>query len=187
MKLWTIQPEVVYNLLQEKGVFICNSSKSTYPELREAYDWYNAKMEKKIPKPKNFHITDPIWAWHTINWSNSPNEPFFNDMKGSKASVLIEIEIDASEVLLTDYIAWHAVLNKYCLDDTKNEAEWNDFHKWYDNLPYKKRESIMIKSWDKIFDVSPFNNEWIIRGRYIQATFWCLSLNNVKHEWRLDN
>ena len=30
----------------------------------------------------------------------------------------------------------------------------------------------MKKSWEKIFDVTPINSDWVINGQYIQATFW---------------
>ena len=36
------------------------------------------------------------------------------------------------------------------------------------------------KSWEKIFDVfPPFKNEWKNQGKYIQATFWELRLDQV--------
>lgn len=75
-------------------------------------------------------------------------------------------------MLLSDFDNWHAVLNGYYLADGKNEAEWKENHKWFDSLPLSKKKIIMKKSWEKIFNVTPINSDWVINGQYIQATFW---------------
>lgn len=38
-----------------------------------------------------------------------------------------------------------------------------------------KREFETLKSWQKVFDVNAFENEFCQNGRYIQATFWKLT------------
>ena len=48
MILWTIQPIEVYNLIQEKGYYICDPSKSECLEMmcfEKAYDWLIEKMD----------------------------------------------------------------------------------------------------------------------------------------------
>lgn len=84
----------------------------------------------------------------------------------------VVLEVPDEQVLLSDFDNWHAVLNGYYLADGKNEAEWKENHKWFDSLPLSKKKIIMKKSWEKIFNVTPINSDWVINGQYIQATFW---------------
>ena len=65
MKLWTMQPVEVYEILKRDGVFICDKEKADNPEFLEAYDWLNKYLEKKDPKPGN--VEYPIWAWFRFN------------------------------------------------------------------------------------------------------------------------
>ena len=69
MILWTIQPIEVYNLIQEKGYYICDPSKSECLEMmcfEKAYDWLIEKMKEKIGQPP-LNAKYPVWAWHTWN------------------------------------------------------------------------------------------------------------------------
>lgn len=99
--------------------------------------------------------------------------------KGEK-SVCIEVEVPDNQVVLTDFDVWHFVLNKWYFDDSYSEEEWEKLHAKYDRLDRDVKEKVKIQSWQKVFDISPFQNEWCQRGRYIQATFWVLYLKDVK-------
>ena len=184
MRLWTVQPVEVWGILQKQGYFICDPKKSDYLStdwgFKEPYDWLVKQMEYRIGKrPKG--VKYPIWAWHTRDWKYK--KPDLRNIglgnKGEK-SVCIEIEIPDNEVLLHDYDAWHYVLNKWWYDDSLSEEDWERKHEWFDRLPYEKQKMLTEKSWERIFDVIPFKNEWTSKGRYIQATFWVLYLKDVK-------
>lgn len=181
MRLWTIQPEEVYEILKKDGIFTCNQELAVYGEdFKTPYAWMTKKMdERKIPHPNN--LTLPIWAWHTRNWKHKKPDlrEAAYDKRGTKA-VLLEVEIPDKEVLLSDYDEWHFVLNNSWIDDSENEEEWEELHEKFDKLPFTEREKLKKESWNKIFDVTPFESEWRTKGRYIQACFWELKLENVK-------
>ena len=138
-------------------------------------------MDMRIGKrPKG--VSYPIWAWHTRDWQHK--KPDLRNIglgnKGEK-SVCIEIEIPDNEVLLHDYDAWHYVLNNWWYDGSFSERDWEKKHNWFDKLSNEEKEILTKKSWERIFDVSSFKNDWFQKGRYIQATFWVLYLKDVKN------
>ena len=79
------------------------------------------------------------------------------------------------QVLLSDFFAWHSVLNGGFYNDSHTEAEWNEKDAWYEALSGKQKGIETLKSWQKVFDVNAFKNEFCQNGRYIQATFWKLT------------
>ena len=185
MRLWTIQPIEVWEELNKKGYFICNPIKADYISdkewnFKEAYDWLVGQMEYRIGRRPN-GVSYPIWAWHTRDWQHK--KPDLRNIglgnKGEK-SVCIEVEVPDNQVVLTDFDVWHFVLNKWYFDDSYSEEEWEKLHAKYDRLDRDVKEKVKIQSWQKVFDVSPFQNEWCQRGRYIQATFCVLYLKDVK-------
>ena len=185
MRLWTVQPAEVWEILKEQGYFICEPEKSDYLStewgFKKSYDWLVNQMDMRIGKrPKG--VSYPIWAWHTRDWQHK--KPDLRNIglgnKGEK-SVCIEIEIPDNEVLLHDYDAWHYVLNNWWYDGSFSERDWEKKHNWFDKLSNEEKEILTKKSWERIFDVSPFKNDWFQKGRYIQATFWVLYLKDVKN------
>lgn len=185
MILWTIQPIEVWEELNRKGYYICNAKKSEnliddVCNFKLAYDWLVRDMETKIGK-RPIDVLYPIWAWHTRNWKHKKPDLRESgyDAKGVK-SVCIEIEIPDNQVLLSDFDAWHFVLNHSWLDNSTSEEEYDKNQIWFDSLSYKEQEILKEKSWQGIYDIRPFENDWFQRGRYIQATFWKLELSQVQ-------
>jgi hypothetical protein len=44
--------------------------------------------------------------------------------------------------------------------------------RWFDSLPLDEQTVVKMKSWEKIFNVSPpHEDSWECRGKYLQATF----------------
>ena len=185
MRLWTIQPIEVWEEMNRLGYYVCNPKKAMYISDKEvsfksSYDWLIPEMEKRIGKrPKG--VSYPVWAWHTRDWQHKKPDlrQAGYDTPGTKC-VCIELEIPDNQVVLTDYDIWHFVLNSWYFDGSYSEEEWEKLHAKYDRLNKDVRERIKIQSWQKVFDVSPFENEWCQRGRYVQATFWVLYLKDVK-------
>ena len=180
MKLWTIQPPEVVEILRTEGVFRCDEAKAEwYEDLCDAYQWLVREMDKRnIPHPEG--VTLPIWAWHTRDWKHK--KPDFRTIglgTPGKQYACIEFEIPDNKVLLSDYDNWHYVLNGGWFDDSKNENDWNTLHEWYDLLPYDAQKDLMVKSWQKIFDVTPVKDKWCSKGQYVQATFWELKQDMV--------
>ena len=84
-----------------------------------------------------------------------------------------EIEKPDNEILLSDEENWHFVLNDSYISD--NEKDDNDF----DSLSEQQQKQLKEKSWKKIFDISPYEDNWIRKGMFVQATFWELKLEET--------
>lgn len=69
MKLWTIQPISVLNIINETGEYF---AKEKYIDeyLKPSYQWLYKKMKEKIGEPNNKEINFPVWAWHTTNFKH---------------------------------------------------------------------------------------------------------------------
>lgn len=183
MRLWTVQPRRLYEKLKAEKVLHC------VPELSEmvaewgfgpAYDWLAGQMNVRVgPPPKD--VFYPIWAWHTIEWQHQKPDLRRAEFRGYKGEqVCLELEIPDNMVLLSNEDAWHIVLNNGYYGDCTNEQEMEKEDAWFDSLPPKERHLIKIKSWEKIFNVSPpYESAWEVHGKYVQATFWELRLDQV--------
>jgi len=100
MKLWTIQTETVYQLIQDTGVYRCDPYQSVMlqpmddtkigkdlcEQFVSAYDWLVLQMEKRIgPKPQN--VFYPVWAWYQFGNNRKPDlrkERWSNGNPGEK-------------------------------------------------------------------------------------------------------
>ena len=182
MILWTIQPIEVYNLIQEKGYYICDPSKSECLEMmcfEKAYDWLIEKMKEKIGQPP-LNAKYPVWAWHTWNWNRKKPDLRSPHAKRGTELVCMEIEIPDEDVILTDFDSWHYVLNNWHHNYAKNEEEWDKIDEWIESLPPEEKQKEIEKSWENIFNIDPINSGWVKKGQYIQATFWKLSKTQIK-------
>ena len=101
--------------------------------------------------------------------------------------VLLEIDLPQSDVLLSDFQKWHAVLNRSYLPQTM--AEVLRFENQLaragipDEWPYPEPfHSQLTDSWQRVFDLEAEASDcWGgIEEREIQAVFWQLDLDNVR-------
>ena len=193
MRLWTIQPQEIYEILKQDGVFHCDPSRSTcLTEMNfgHAYDWMCEQMYQKIGNPPE-GVTSPIWAWHTLDWKHQ--KPYLRRTEfchEPENSVCLEVEIPDAQVLLSDEERWHSVLGNWYLTNTTNETDYRQAEAWFDSLSPEEQQEARQQSWQHIFEITPFENEWDRRGCYIQATFWELRLEQIisvryfKGRWR---
>ena len=183
MRLWTIQPKELYLELMNKGYITCNPELA--PDLIDgsfvdAYTYMVSLMESSgIKKPDT--VDFPLWAWYKYDWKHKKpdlRQSCFG-RHGDKM-LCIEIEVPDNEVLLTDFNAWHSVLNRGYLDNSLSEEEFDAEQEWFDNLPsWEIKEAEMIKSWERIKNIDEFENNWLHRGRFVQATFFILKRENI--------
>ena len=183
MRVWTIQPVKVYEQLNKDGYFHADSKMSEllgYDNFQRAYEWMMLQMEERIgTKPSG--VRTPIWAWHTFDFTHKKPDLRRREFNvGNGEMVCIELEVSEEDVLLSDEDAWHFVLGDYYLpsalckiDSEKEEAE-------YDALSYKMKAQARKESWNRIFNLSPHESSWMNRGKFIQATFWEMRLEQVK-------
>ena len=182
MVLWTIQPSEVYAAIETEGIYRCDSRRVDMLEsfFGESYRWLVKQMREKIGNPPD-GVEYPVWAWYKRNGRR--HRPDLRrtgfGTRGDKL-VCMEIDIPDNQVVLSDFDAWHFVLNKIYLDDSTNETEWNANNAAFDALPPEQKQEAMEKSWNRIFDIEPVDNGWARRGFYVQATFWELRREQIK-------
>ena len=187
MRLWTMQPVEVYNILMKDGVFTCNPDKVCEPSFLDRYGWMNAKLNEKDTKPEN--VEYPIWAWFRFD-SKEKKPDLRHSCYGNRGDkmVCMELEVTDEKVLLTDFDLWHFPLNDWWLDTSMfkhgfTEEEYDLNHKLFKGLSKEEQRQEKEKSWDMALDIEPFESEWISKGMYVQAVFWELKREYVKKVW----
>lgn len=183
MRLWTVQPEGLYEKLKTEKVLHCDPAQSEWVTecgFGPAYDWISKQMKVRFgPPPKG--VIYPFWAWYTIDWRHQKPDLRRTEFRAYKGNqVCLEIEIPDNMVLLSNETSWHIVLNDAYYGDCVDKQEMEKEDAWFNNLPPKEQAFVKMKSWEKIFIVSPpYESAWECRGKYVQATFWELRLEQV--------
>lgn len=189
MRLWTIQGIEIYEQLQRDGVAYCTKPAwSDDEKFMKAYNWMADEMRQRIGEPPVKEIRFPLWAWYQFNSAKSKKPPrsWLDIQEG--VSAYMEIEIPDNEVLLSDFMNWHNVLNQYTLTNWKRIDKKIDLLEKeagkslsFDDYPVEIQKEIE-KSWEAIFDLDRRDKEvgrTHKRNRSIQATFWMLKPESV--------
>lgn len=127
------------------------------PHFRRPYDWLVGHMVARgmtRPGPNVY----PLWAWTTEQRLRECYAAYEDEPAKDPEGVLVEIEVPDDQVLLSDYMLWHCVLNGTNASD-EDRALWPKLVfdlNWYD--PYYHG------------DAAPDP----------QATFWTLHLHQVR-------
>lgn len=185
MKLWHIMPKEVYDkTIGINKPYICDIFKSKYisdikydnEKFQDAYFWMTNQLNKKIDNPNN--IEYPVWAWYKYKGRKQFPNPFDNYFKGffdSDELIVLELEIDNNQIILSDIHKW----NDFCLNN-KPDLKTSEDYENYRNAPNEEtRLNIIHKSWHNIFDIS--------KSKYIQACFWKLKPENVVRVYQCRN
>lgn len=191
MRVWTIQPVEVYEkLLKEKELYVDISlselyNMEEYGVLKEkngfykAYNWLSKRMEEKIGKPSNASF--PWWAWYKRNMVHSkPDLREAGYAKKGEKLVCLELELPDSEVLLSDFDAWWFCISDLWKSGATSDKEFDELEEWYSKLSKEEKERLKIESWEDIFDIHFDRRPWYERGKWVQANFWVLRLDDVK-------
>ena len=180
MTLWTIQPEEIYHSILKTGKYICDPLQFNMPEFAEMYNWLVLQMTKRIGDPPE-GVIFPVWAWHTQRSKRYKpdlrSERWENGYDGEKL-VCLEIEVPDEQVLLSDFDLWSLILLDSIITET--EEEEHKLTEIYKSLTPQKQLEMKYENWTRVFDVTPFENEWMRRGSWIQATFWVLTKDMIK-------
>lgn len=184
MIVWTVQPESALESIHEHGCFRCDESKSfnlSKPNsLRRPYQWLMAKMREKIgPPPKG--VSYPIWAWHTWDFQHrAPDTESSAFLKRSERKILFTLEISDGELVLSDFDAWQNVMLETYVADIRSEEEYDALEEHIDALSPKELDQEIVRSWDNVFLTDKVDNGFMLRGRYVQATFWEIKKEYIK-------
>ncbi|KWX73525.1 DUF3841 domain-containing protein [Paenibacillus jilunlii] len=134
-RYWTNQTIEAWKKAQDIGYLVGNSD-FIWGEMLRDYHWMMSQMKKRIP---NYLGEFPIWLW-----TEKPDLRRSGHFNGGTHAVSLEVEIPSEQVLLSDFDAWHCVLNDSFL--ALDEAEWEAFYR--NELKMSKEES-----WERIFNL----------------------------------
>ena len=177
MRIYTIQSIQTWHALRQQGVLRCDAER-VWDGYAAAYDWMRSQMAKRIP---GYGGGYPIWGWYRPkqdlrSWRHRWKEP----------SALLIAEVPAERVVLSDFDAWHMVLNTGYLSLTEEESDYYENHVLpaarYEDMP-RQYQAIVEANWERIFDLEALSRSplWTIEGQdpCIQACVEHVELTEV--------
>jgi hypothetical protein len=185
IRLWSFQTEEAVQELQQTG-YLIGRREFIETDFIPAYDWLRQQMIHKIgppPVPDQY----PMWAWYQHPGSDLEVSQHFPP----SPRVRVDLEIDPKDVVLSDFISWHYVLNYWYLsnsetDHNRFEQELHrhnlDYHRTKP-LPDPQYHGMIEQSWNKIFDIN-YVTDTPPERKSIQATFWKLTIDHVREVHR---
>jgi len=189
--LWTIQEESFYEkLLKEKVIYGKKDYVDSSLGFGRAYDWISTKMESQIGK-KPYEDSTPLWAWYQyLNQKrNRPDLRAVGHLAKGKKGVRIEFVKDMKDILLSDFDLWLFVLNFWNISEGEKDDDEFDRMLQLAGVKFVDKEKYppvlqerLIESWNKVLDLNYYNeyNSNPKDLKSIQATFWKLSLSEVR-------
>lgn len=119
MRLWTVQPPAVIEILQKRGRYVCDPTDTHvfangHSQLLKAYRWMSNVMVERVGLPPPDCVF-PVWAWHTYDGRRQSDLRKSIYRSHHHGFSCIEIEIPESRVLLSDESLWHFPLNGWYL------------------------------------------------------------------------
>lgn len=196
MRLWTIQEENAYKKFKDKGI-LCGDEKFIYDDMLFHYNWMTKQMKKRIGVPSSEKIKYPIWAWYQWRGPNHkrPDLRFSGHFEKGTKGVLLELEVEPENVLLSNFDDFNIVLNYGYM--AENEKEYDNFYDelvsygyCHHDLQSCDKQSDLLdqfklrlyESWEKVFDLEcNLDEKWHgkKRERSIQATMWEINWEQV--------
>lgn len=161
--VYSVQDVGVWETVTRTGRFeMQDSGRFEDVEFTDAYVWMREQMRARLGVTMTGSW--PIWGWSRIR-----REYLVSSCRRSPGQVLLRLEIPRSEVLISDFDSWHAVLNSWPLwpvdldsggFDEWDEAIWGELtalgasdrravHQW----PHPARR-LMEATWERIFEVT---------------------------------
>lgn len=135
-KYYTIHPRRLWKKFLKQGYIVGDMEYAMYPKQ---YKWMMEQMINRLP---NYQGECPIWLW-------TEHPPFYRygyAMTSRKKYVLLTVELNDGDVLLSDFDAWHIPLNNGTFNDDGVQS-YSDF---------KSQRNSNYSDWEKIFDF-----EWL--------------------------
>lgn len=180
IRVWTRQDKRVLSIIEAEGVYYCQAEYieakmenfSNY--YKQLYKWYVARAEKIVARP-HADIQYPIWVSIDEDMQLQPVDD----------TIILELEIDERNVLITDSEKWGYVVNFLYLPLNQEDLKRHDNElKRYgisnesalimsnkgNFYPLLKRK--IEKSWDRLFDDYSLSN---IR----QGTIWEIRKSDI--------
>ena len=135
------------------------------------------QMTRRLP---SHHGGFPIWAWY---FPESVPDPA-GLSPGGQAGVCVEFRASRAEVLLSNFDAWHCVVNDWYLSlDDAEEEDW--IRRYPDEVDPTRRsaecQAEIERSWERIFDLELLRRSphWADRSGSVQAAVSEVRLDQV--------
>ena len=208
MILQTIQPVSVLESLQKDSIVFSRPDYSEYDEegqpwtFQLSYEWLKKQMIKRGVLPKH-NETDLFWAWA---WSGDLGKKQV-DLRTrpycrNQDNVLLTIDKNPQDILLSDFSLWHFVLNYWALYTCKqDEKMWDNICKdkstnYFNHKPLIQSHlnEKIEKTWELIFEIEEKDNGFYFnidkkvqrylevynKPQVVQATFWNIRKDELK-------
>lgn len=159
MKVWSIQTEAAYQKLLEKGM-LYGDWRRVWKHFKKPYKWLCDQMEQRDIPLKG---RPPMWAWTT-----KPDLRSSYHLEKGEKGVRLELEVPDELVLVSNFEAWHCVLNDHFVVTNDDELE----------MMFNYPRSEVEASWQKIFQLEHINALPGYSDR-AQATFPLIELDRV--------
>ena len=172
LTMYTIQTRDAYETLVRDSVLVGDSSLS-WTEFQEAYAWMLRQMDQRLPgQPGGL-----LWLWLTATRSR-----LRDDARHARGEVLLTVRVAKDHVLLSEFLDWHAVLNRSLHvpplpgeSDEAWEARWSPIDEDFDERakPYRKEpiaawpEALRAEiesSWEAIFDPATWRTPPVLQA-----------------------
>lgn len=146
MRFYTIQKRCTWNKWKKQGYL--EAYDTNFDDFFEpSYKWMMKQMEKRLP---NYKGEIPIWLWikkpsfYKV-WSRIPRKKF----------VLLTLELDEEEVLISNFDGWHVPLSGLTSDEDG--------------------------PWERVFDLEWYRKNYYEEGyeETLQATTGRIAINRV--------
>lgn len=150
MILHTCQSPAAFERLEREGILRADGRRADR-DFRAAYAWMRAQVRRRVPGARGRPL---LWAW-----VGAPPEGV-----GAPGEVCLTLEVDPSRVLLSDFDAWHSVLNRGFLALT--EAELEAFEARWERCAaaggdaWSELRALIEPSWERVFDLEAMAMPW---------------------------
>ena len=183
IQAWTFVPKVILDEVLAGAIQECPIELSEEDSnFRRAYQWMMDSMDLAGIQGREPGIS-PWWCWITAG--DGYTMP--TDRHSDDSTVLLELSLDPSEVLLSDFGMWHVPLNYWFNAEDEVEEAFekeleavglNIYHTKPLPEPYHSR---VQQSWLKVFaldEVNGYTSPFEEKG--IQGVFWKLRPEIIK-------
>lgn len=175
MQLWTIQTEGWFEDLKSNHKK-CASYTRVWHDFRPHYKWMAQQMAYRIGTNP---VQCPTFAWYKFFEAHRrPDLRWNGHLPRGTPGVRVELEVDETQVLLSQFEMWHAVLNQhYLAENAKDDQE-------HEELLNAGRFTgkMMENSWNRIFDLK--FGDWQSWGkrseRAIQSCIESVSVEQIR-------
>jgi hypothetical protein len=173
VRVWSIQTVEVFQALRSGGVWRAQES-SVDPGMRAPYRWMARELSQRVgPATRRGQV--PVWVW--CQWRGvlrrRPDLRVGGHLPPGVAGVRLELEIDLSRLLPSDFDLWHYALNGWYLPASLGDE------RAFEACPDRSR---VAPSWQRIFDLAWSNRRYAVPNsqKSIQAVLWELRPDDLR-------